>query len=358
MRRVVRWGIACALAVGVSHNARAQDAAVEREAQARFEEGIARVKTGNFEAARVSFLQAYAVLHKPTILWNLALAEEKTGKVLVALGHFREFARVVPVGDDRIGADKHIGELMLQTGRLDILAPAGAQVIVDGAPAGIAPLGDPVDVLPGRHHLEARTTQSTKEADAEVAAGQLVHASLVLSVDAPRPAPALAPSGALEAKTPPSTISIRNAEAAAAGQSSSTSRALAVVLVGTMGVASIGLGAYFALQSQSEASTADGFRRQNSSSYCAQVTSTNSMVCTQWNDAVESQGRDATLSNVFYVAGGVLVAGAVATWFLWPRDSKPTDGTSASAGHGPPVALRLIPILEWSGAGIGAAGSF
>ena len=29
--------------------------------------------------ARVSFTQAYAVIHKPYILWNLALAEDKSG---------------------------------------------------------------------------------------------------------------------------------------------------------------------------------------------------------------------------------------------------------------------------------------
>jgi hypothetical protein len=345
-------------AAALPQNAGAQDAAVEREAQARFEEGIGRVKAGNFEAARVSFLQAYAVLHKPTILWNLALAEEKTGKVLAALGHFKEFVRAVPVGDDRISADKHIGELMGQTGHLDVLAPAGAQVVVDGTPAGMAPLGDSVDVLPGRHHVEARTAESTKEADADVGAGQLVHTTLVPSLETAR-STALAPSSAGEAKAPPAPGLARNPDRAAPDQGSSTSRAVAVVALGTVAAASIGLGAYFGLQSQSEAGTADGFRKlTNSSSYCAQVTSANSAVCTQWNDAVQSQGRDATLSNVFYVAGGVLAAGAVATWLLWPKDPKVSYGPSATPGGRPRLALRLVPIVETSGAGIGAAGHF
>jgi hypothetical protein len=356
MRRVVRWAFAGALAAAIPAPAGAQDAAVEREAQARFEEGVTRVKMGNFEGARVSFLQAYAVLHKPTILWNLALAEEKTGKVLIALGHFKEFVRAVPGGDDRVSADRHIGDLMAQTGHLDVLAPAGAQVVLDGAAAGIAPLGDTLDVLPGRHHLEARTTQSTKEADVDVGAGQWVHASLVPSLEGARPVPAA--SSASEVKTPPSTGWVRPPERAATPQGSSTSRAVAVVLVGTVAAVSIGLGAYFALQSQSEASTADGFRRLNSSSYCAQVTSANSAVCTQWNDAVQSQGRDATLSNVLYVAGGVLAAGAVATWFLWPKEPKAADGASATPGHRPQRSLGLMPILYGSGAGIGAAGHF
>src|ERR1700730_7424152 len=95
MRRALRCAmLAGALAVAVPSVARADDPAAEREAQARFEEGIARVRAGSFEGARISFLQAHAVLHKPYILWNLALAEEKTGNVLDALGHFQPFVRI------------------------------------------------------------------------------------------------------------------------------------------------------------------------------------------------------------------------------------------------------------------------
>ncbi len=92
--------LAAALALSLPRTARADDSVLEREAQARFEEGVARVKAGNIEGARVSFAQAYTVLHKPTILWNLALAEEKTGHLVEALGHFKELARGAQDGGD------------------------------------------------------------------------------------------------------------------------------------------------------------------------------------------------------------------------------------------------------------------
>src|ERR1700730_14420850 len=110
MRRALRCAmLAGALAVAVPSVARADDPAAEREAQARFEEGIARVKTGNFEGARISFLQAHAVLHKPYILWNLALAEEKTGNVLDALGHFKQFVRLSPIEGKSSSAAADLG---------------------------------------------------------------------------------------------------------------------------------------------------------------------------------------------------------------------------------------------------------
>ena len=77
MRRSARWGIAIAgLLVAASPSARAADDKATREAEARFAEGLSRVKRQDYEAARLSFEQAYAVLHRPLILWNLALAVE------------------------------------------------------------------------------------------------------------------------------------------------------------------------------------------------------------------------------------------------------------------------------------------
>jgi hypothetical protein len=344
--------LAGALAVAVPGAARADDPAAEREAQARFEEGIARVKAGNFEGARVSFLQAHAVLRKPYILWNLALAEEKTGNVLDALGHFKQFVRLSLVdgaargqnlGDDRAGAQRHVGELMGLTGHLDVAAPAGTQVIVDGAPAGLAPLADSVDVMPGRHHLEVRPAQSAKPADAEVAAGQLVRVSLVPPETIPPPP--VTPGGG------DTSTAVATGATAPAGYSGDTppeangspaSRAIIVALLGAAAAGSVAVGAYLGLQSQSDASTAEGFRKAYGPSGCFQMPSRRD-VCTLWNDAVQAQGRNATLSNVFYVAGGALAAAGVATWVLWPKTSK---------------SAVLTPLLGPAGAGFSAAGRF
>lgn len=349
MRRAVRRGmLAGALAMLLPLAARAEGAAAEREAQARFVEGIARVKAGNFEGARMSFAQAYAVLPKPTILWNLALAEEKTGHVLDALGHFKEFARGLQTGDDLASADKHINTLMEQTARLDVTAPAGAQIIVDGIPAGTAPLDDAVDVMPGRHHVEARTAQGAKGADAEAAAGQLLHLSLVPATEPARPqavAAPVAPSTANGVAAQRSTaVAMPPAESLSEHQGSRSGpppeQVISVALVGTAAAVSVGLGAYFALQSQNDQNAAQRFRDQFKTMYCATITMANSGTCDQWSNLVRSQGREATMATAFYIAGGVLGLGAVATWFLWPKESA------------------LVPTVGPAGAGLAARGRF
>ena len=336
MPRAVCWGVLLGiLATGVPATSRAEDAAAEREAQARFEEGIARVKAGNFEGARMSFTQAYAVVKKPTILWNLALAEEKTHHTLDALAHFKELERTAP-SDDHSAAEKHIGDLMAQTGHLDITAPSGAQVAVDGAVVGQAPMRDPVDVLPGRHHIEAHTPQPVREVDLDVSAAQVLHVSLMPPAEVmhppapstPAPAPAQAEPAAAPVESPPPAPP---AEEPPAHTASSAPRLIAVTLIGTATAVSIALGAYFAVQSQHDQDNANAYRGQFANSYCFTITVGTSATCTAWNNAVQAQSRDAMLSNVFYVVGGVLAVGGVATWFLWPTATVGPSGASLGA---------------------------
>src|SRR5882672_9324978 len=143
-----RWGmLTAALVLAASSPAAADDEKANREAEARFKEGLARVKTKDYEAARLSFEQAYAVLHRPLILWNLALSEEKTNHPLDALAHFRQVAREAPGDADRASAQKHVDTLLTQLSRIDVQAPPGASLALDGGDlAGTAPLGDPLDV--------------------------------------------------------------------------------------------------------------------------------------------------------------------------------------------------------------------
>jgi hypothetical protein len=336
------------IALGAPATARAETTGAEREAQTRFEEGLARVKAGNYEGARVSFTQAYAVLHKPHILWNLALAEEKSGHALDAIAHFKQFASGVPGSDDRASAEKHIGELAGQIGRLEVVAAVGAQVVVDGAPAGIAPLGDPIDVAPGHHRVEARTAQETKEAEADVGPGQLVHVGLSAAEPASAPT-SVSPGPPVSTPSGPHSLAVLPADSPytepAPSEPLSAPRVISVVAVGTAAGVSLALGIYFGLQSHSDKDTADGFRNMYGTMACSGGSSmAASATCASWNDAVQSQNRDANLSNAFYVAAGVFGVGAFATWFLWPRQS------------GPKAAAQLTPMV--GPAEIGVAGRF
>jgi len=69
------------------------DAQAEAEAAARFEEGNKLWQYGNHEAARLKYVQAYAVLKADGVLFNLARAEMTVGHTEEAYRLFREFLK-------------------------------------------------------------------------------------------------------------------------------------------------------------------------------------------------------------------------------------------------------------------------
>jgi hypothetical protein len=346
MRRAARWGtLAAALVVVASVSAHAADDRATREAEARFTEGLSAVKTRDYEAARLSFAQAYAVLHRPLILWNLALSEEKSGHLLDAVGHFRQVTRDMPGASEATGAQKHLDALMAQMGRVDLQAPAGTTFTLDGGDvAGSAPLADPLDVLPGHHVVEARLVHGgARTLQVDATAGQVAHLTFG-SADPPAVAPApVAPPVPAQ----PAPTEAQGSEAASPDRSSSrpvsTGKVVMTAALGGAAAVAVGLGAYFGLQSRSNANTAKGYRDANGGSACG-----GSMppgYCAAWNNAIQAENRDATASDVLYIAGGVFAVSAVMTLLLWPRGDRP-------------ASAWVLPEVGPAGAGIGAGGRF
>jgi hypothetical protein len=320
-----------------------------RDAQARFAEGLARVKSGDYEAARISFAQAYVVLHKPDILWNLALAEEKSGHSLEALRHFKELTSTAAADTDRANAQKHVAVLMAQMGHIDVTAPSGTLLTVDGVQnAGSAPLAEPIDVTPGKHVVEGKLAEGTKSATVDAVAGETAHVTLV--PDAPSTGTgtgtATSTPTSTSTSTPTPTATATSTPPGADTTPVSTARLVTTASLGAAAVLSLGAGAYFGFQSQSDASNASQYRSSYPSNYCVNPTGSAVQTCSAWNDAVKAQNRDATLSNVFYVTGGVLAVGAIATWFLWPREA-----TGASSAW-------VVPSVGPAGGGVVAGGRF
>jgi hypothetical protein len=350
MRRAARWGMltAWALCMAAPGVATAADDQATREAEARFSEGLSRVKTHDFEAARLSFAQAYAVLRRPLILWNLALAEEKTGHALEALQHFR---RVVGEADgalDRANAQKHVDMLMGQTARIDVKAPPGVVLVLDGGGTLTAPLAEPLDVMPGRHVLDAKLSQGAQSFEVDAAAGQVAHVSFM---PLEGPSPAATPAVSLPPPAPQSPPDVRVAEGARAdvappSQSFWTPRTVTAVAVGGAAVVTLGLGVYFGLASEANAGSVSTFQTQHTApNTCHDPVGALVATCKQWDSDLQTENRDAAVSNVFYVAGGILSAVAIATWFLWPKDAHGTEAW-------------VLPQVGPTGAGLVSGGRF
>lgn len=317
------------------------DEAADRDARARFDEGLARVRASDFEGARVSFAQAFAVLHKPDILWNLALAEEKTQHPLEALLHFKEYIHEAPAnGTDREHARKHIIELSALTGHIEVVAPPGAAITVDATrPLGFAPLTDTVDVMPGRHSISAQLGAQSKTLGVETVAGETARADLMeLAPTPPPPAAAPAPPGpgAGDAQAPP--------EPPPSGEQPISSRMttpqlVTVIALGGAAVTTAALALGFGVSSNNDASRASGLRTQNPSCYGSTSTG-----CQDLASTVNAQHTDYVVSSGLWVTSAVLLAGTAAAYFLWPKSQ--TSSVVAAPAVGP------------GSAGVVAVGSF
>ena len=345
MRRSARWGIAIAgLLVAASPSARAADDKATREAEARFAEGLSRVKKQDYEAARLSFAQAYTVLHRPLILWNLALSEEKSGHPLEALGHFREVSHEAASEADRASAQKHVDALLAQLASIDVQAPAGTALVLDGVDvAAPAPLADPLDVTAGHHVVVAKMAAgANKTSEVDAVAGHVAHVTFV--ADAPAPVavaapPAPSPAEAQPALPPPVDRTQPN-------QPFWGPRAITTVALGGVAVVAIGFGAVFGVESQHNKSLVGNYQSLHPSNACKVGGPGPQDFCAAWNDAVNAQNRDANISNALYFTGGVFALGAAVSWFFWPKHAYSVS------------AAWIMPEVGQGRAGVGAGGRF
>jgi hypothetical protein len=309
MRRAT-GALAVAAILAAAAPARADDMTT-KEAQARFEEGLGRVKDGDFDGARISFAQAYAVLKKPDILWNLALAEQKSGHPVEAIGHFRQLQRDARTDADRTNASKHVTELLGQTGHIEVAAVSGAQVSVDGSVVGMAPLADQVDVPAGKHHVEAATAQGKKATDIDATLGQVVRVSFLEAAPTVEGKPQPQQPAATDAQ--PSSPAAPETTPATQRGWWTTPRYIGVG-AGALAVVGLGMGIGFRVASSNDASDVSSIRSTITPGACSGAAT--SATCTDLQDKINAANTNATLSNVSFVVAGVAAAASVALIFF------------------------------------------
>ncbi len=341
MRGAVRWGILAAAAIWAAPGPAIADDTDTREAKERFEEGLARARAGDWEGARRSFQQSMAVVQSQAALFNLALAEEKCARPVEALTHFKEYQHKYPLEQqERVQAQRHIGELSAKVGHIDVEAPSGTVLTLDGSfNAGTAPLTEPLDVAPGHHTLAAKLSAGTQALEVDAVAGQVAHVAFPAGGVVAQPA-APANDGAAAEGTPRGvapTSGPAAAEQPAAGGRRGGARVVAVAAIGGTALVAGALGLYFGAQSNSDGDTVASLqKRPDCKSGCAALQS-----------AVDSANSEHMAADGLLVGAGVLAATAVGVWVFWPR----APGASASA-------VRVVPVAGPAGAGVTAVGAF
>jgi hypothetical protein len=288
--------------------------AAPTEAEAALAQGVAAFKHHDYDTARRSFQRSYDLTPRTSTLLNLGLAELNSDHPLDAIKHLRAFVRASDAPAAKVDEVRSnvIPRVEAQLGRIEIDAPSGAQILVDGVRLGIAPLSEPADVLPGAHEVAAmfddgRSSRTTVTATAgEVARAHIVSAE-------PIAPPILAPADPPAPQNEP-----------AQAPRSSMAKKITVIALGSGAAVSLGLGIAFGVISNHDKNEADMYRQGLGG--CAPTAGQPlPPTCTLLANAVGAQGTNATLAHVFYASGAVLAVGAVASWLLWPN-AKPSDG--------------------------------
>lgn len=159
-RRWVRLGVA-AVVLCTAGEGSAQDSA---SAEALFNQGVAAMKAGNYDAGCPAVAESHRLDPRPGTLFTLAECEARWGKVATAVAHYTDFVRMVsrlpqdkraPYAARKQMAEDSLAKLNPTVPQLTLVMPeaAPAQTVVkrDGQVLGAAALGIALPVDPGEH---------------------------------------------------------------------------------------------------------------------------------------------------------------------------------------------------------------
>ncbi|WP_394821304.1 hypothetical protein [Pendulispora albinea] len=318
-----------------------------REAEQRFEEGKALFGQRRFSEAHLKFSQACAVHRTINCPKNLGLVEFELGRFVDSATHLREFLQSVRAsGPAAAGMDadqvaqvqKKYTEAFVRCGHIEVSAPAGARLFIEGRAIGTAPFTDTIDVPAGEHTLEAYTDhgimrQTVKVGPGEVAPVRFGASDPVAGGEGKRQGPPPDQPGSSSART--------------------------ITLVSMYGVALIGAGIGVGLLVHGEArsSDADNIRSgrdfpPGGSSACTGISSD---PCAQLRSLADTYDNDRKWATVSFIGAGVVAAAATTVFFLWrpPPREDPSRTRSSERTTG-----RVVPLVSPGMGGVGYVGSF
>jgi hypothetical protein len=350
-------------------------------ARARFKEGVGFYDKGQFEQARASFLQAYALKKHPAVLLNLAWSSLKSGHTLEAEHYFKQFLTEGKDITDKQRADANDGlnQSHAKLGRIDVAAAAGTEVTVDGDKVGTTPLPDPILVEPGAHTVKFKGPDGATDTDSvTVLAGEKAIARFAKTASAapaatPTPPPVGTDTDATLPPPPPSDATPKTPQAAPAKEETvnvgshrsllAPPETLAPIIVGgvvVVGSAALAIAMLVSKQTaQNKANDTAAQISAHGGTSCNPVTlgpnptTTKEQVqtaCDEYQSDNKDVNTDATIGNI---AVGVSVIAAVGTIVYWLVADR--RGDSPSTGSTTPV---VTPIVGPSVGGLSLSGSF
>ena len=359
--RIAAGVLVAFLSSTVPHIAAAQDDPVTIQARARFKEGVDAYDKGQYENARLAFLQAYALKKHPAVLLNLAQSSAKSGHPLEAAKYFQQFLKESTSASpqQRADAESGLAEVRQKLGRIEVVAPAGTEITLDEKERlGTAPFADPVDVEPGSHSLRAPNETVRVSANA----GQKVQARFGGGVQPVAPVPVAPAPGPVTAPPPPADTTMPpDSDTGNGKQPIPMWPGYAGIGVAGAGLIGVILFAAFKADAQSKADAvaseirdAANKRGISSSGVCS---STNASVqkdfgsaCTTLKNNNSKVDTNATIANVSGVVAGVGAAFAISWLIAVPLVNRKRNKTAELP--------MITPYAGYGNGGFTLSGSF
>lgn len=153
-------------------------------AKGHYMAGQAYYNQARYAEAVREFQEAYRLSPKPALLYNIAQAYERMGKIDDAIAHLKKYLAAAPDASDRTAVEERLKNLearVKQTGLSLSCDVAGATVLVDGKEVGKTPLSTPIALAPGSHDVKVvKDGFETFSAFISVNAGQTLEVSAKL----------------------------------------------------------------------------------------------------------------------------------------------------------------------------------
>ncbi len=153
---MIRFALACTLAIVVTSTARAQ----EPTADQLIEHGVALREDGRDDEALAIFHRAYDTTPSGHAMAQIALAEHALGRLVDAEAHLTQALESASdrfVRRNRALLEQALAEIRTQLTDLTVTGGVeGAEVFVDGASRGTLPLAGTIRVQAGTAHVEVR----------------------------------------------------------------------------------------------------------------------------------------------------------------------------------------------------------
>jgi hypothetical protein len=340
MRRSVLL-ILLALAVTPAATSHAQPAGPD-PADVRFREGNAAYKQKRYAEAKAAYEDAFRLKQTHDIAANLGFAEVKLELWRDAATHLAFALRNWPPtgkAASRESAVQFLGVAKEKIATLTITVAVGADVLIDGKPAGTAPLEE-LFVEPGTHTVGAkRDGYEPAEQAVQAEKGKTSAVALTLVPVAPPP-----PTASVSASAPPP---LPTASATTAPPIKPPKPL--IVTTGVLGAAGLAAGIGFTVAANGKGATRTTLLGKVGQSGCFQPASASSADCTNLLNTAKSQSSLRNGAVAAYAVGGglALVTAGLLVWTA-RKPAVPNDG----------VRIQVAPALGATDRGVVVNGTW